>query len=156
MRSCKADKAGFELSRTFASQSVTFSVCRLRWSLRRPLPCRKPFTESRETCCERREGLGAHTDPQRRPESSRSDGSAGKNPSRDQNAFPNLLRKSNGNPSQKSTVSAGSKSVTFLPLGSFSMAVGGRGARDKSQLIHCTDPRGGWGARPANGKCHTS
>ncbi len=31
------------------------------------------------------------------------------------------------------------------------MAVGGRGARDKSQLIHCTDPRGGWGARVTSG-----
>ena len=38
-----------------------------------------------------------------------------------------------------------------LPLGSFSMAVGGRGARDKSQLIHRTDPRGGWGARVTSG-----
>ena len=87
LRSCKADKAGFQLSRTFASQSVTFSVCRPRWSLRRPLPCRKLFTESLETCCERREAVGAHTDPQWRPESSRSDGSAGQNPRRVKNAF---------------------------------------------------------------------
>ena len=31
------------------------------------------------------------------------------------------------------------------------MAVNGRGARDKSQLIHKTDPRGGWGARVTSG-----